>query len=528
MSTPLAVAAVAFLARASQLGLFSAEALILLDRGVAEGAIGLVMAAAAAGGALAQLAAGRWGHRCRTTRMTLLGTGVQSAGCLAFATLTPWWSLAAADFLLMAGAALTTTGLRATLAAHDPAGRAPCADQLERAYGRLTAAQMLGALVGPLGAGAVLLHGSTWAAWAATAVALTATAAAGTADRTGEAVRPAMTRSQPQPPSPAHEQVPPAHTRPRPQVQSPAHEGVPPAHTRQRPQPPSPAHERVRLAHTRSQPESASLAREGVRSKPSRLVHDAVRPAHAKPQPESTGPAGGTVGSVHVGVPAESMSGPRPPLPVTLWPLLVLLFGVTALYGGYSVVWAVYLRGLGARDAVVAWSAACLALPALVLSPRAGAVLPRVSRPVLIRCAALVIGCCACLYPLVGSVAAAIALSLTEGILLAVALPLISAQIARDAGPGRTARAFGLLGTADALGSGLGTALGGALLAQGGAGEAFRFSGVLCLLCAAASLVPVLLRPPVSPSSPPISFSSETGRSPHVPRSSPRIRPVRR
>ncbi|MFI1050778.1 MFS transporter [Streptomyces griseoruber] len=440
MSAPLAVAAVAFLARASQLGLFSAEALILLDRGVAEGAIGLVMAAAAAGGALAQLAAGRWGHRCRTTRMTLLGTGVQSAGCLAFATLTPWWSLAAADFLLMAGAALTATGLRATLAARAPGGRVPRADQLERAYGRLTAAQMLGALVGPLGAGAVLLHGSAGAAWAAAAVALTATAVAGTADR--------------------------------------------------------------RDRHDRA---AAGPA------------HGTGRPADAESPPEPAAPAARPL-----------LSGPRPPLPVTLWPLLVVLFGITALYGGYSVVWAVYLRGLGARDTVIAWSAACLALPALVLSPRAGAVLPRVSRPVLIRCAALVIGCCACLYPLVGSVAAAVALSLAEGVLLAVALPLVSAQVARDAGPGRTARAFGLLGTADALGSGLGTALGGALLAQGGAGEAFRFSGVLCLLCAAASLVPVLLRPPVSPSSPPMSFSSETGRSPHVSRSSPRIRPVRR
>ncbi|MDR6979074.1 putative MFS family arabinose efflux permease [Streptomyces sp. 3330] len=453
MSAPLPVTAVAFLARASQLGLFSAETLILLDRGVARNAIGLVMAAAAAGGALAQLAAGRWGHRCRTTRLTLLGTGVQSVGCLAFATLTPWWSLAAADFLLMAGAALTATGLRATLAAHAPGGRAPGPDRLERAYGRLTAAQMLGALVGPLGAGAVLLHGGpAWAAWAATAVALGAAAVAGTADRRGHA----------------------AANRP-----------------------------------------------------------GAARPAAEKlPAPE----------------PPASAAGPRLSLPATLWTPLVLLFGITALYGGYSVVWAVYLRDLGARNALIAWSAACLALPALVLSPRAGSVLPRVSRPALLRCAALLLGCCACLYPLVGSVAAAVALSLAEGILLAVALPLISAQVARDAGPGRTARAFGLLGTADALGSGLGTALGGALLAQGGAAEAFRFSGVLCLLCAAASLIPLSAgspRPPSppqpssAPTSPPPAAScapttrpsfpsSETGRSPHVSRPSPRIRPVRR
>ncbi|MFE7935343.1 MFS transporter, partial [Streptomyces sp. NPDC057456] len=313
--------------------------------------------------------------------------------------------------------------------------------QLERAYGRLTAAQMLGALVGPLGAGAVLLHGgTTWAAWAATAVALTATAVAGTADR----------------------------------------------------------RDRAPASHPGSRPSASASASEKL-------------PAPALPEP-SAGPPSALLG--------------------TLWPPLVLLFGITALYGGYSVVWAVYLRELGARNALIAWSAACLALPALVLSPRAGAVLPRVSRQARIRCAALALGCCACLYPLVGSVAAAVAVSLAEGVLLAVALPLVSAQVARDAGPGRTARAFGFLGTADALGSGLGTALGGALLAQGGAAEAFRFSGVLCLLCAAASLIPVPAsypRPPSSPPSVPSSpSSSETGRSPHVSRSSPRIRPVRR
>ncbi|MGW0871170.1 MFS transporter [Streptomyces sp. NPDC002740] len=437
MSAPLPVTAVAFLARASQLGLFSAETLILLDRGVAKSAIGLVMAAAAAGGALAQLAASRWGHRRPATRLTLLGTGVQSAGCLAFATLAPWWSLAAADFLLMAGAALTATGLRATLAAHTPDGRTPGPDRLERAYGRLTAAQMLGALVGPLGAGAVLLHGGTTeAAWAATAVALTAAGVASAADRRERA--------------------------------------------------------------TANRPAARRSAREELA-------------APALPEP-AAGPSSALLGA--------------------LWPPLVLLFGITALYGGYSVVWAVYLRDLGARDALIAWSAACLALPALVLSPRAGAVLPRVSRYARIRGAAVLIGCCACLYPLVGSVAAAVAVSLAEGVLLAVALPLVSAQVARDAGPGRTARAFGYLGTADALGSGLGTALGGALLAQGGAAEAFRFSGVLCLLCAAASLIPVpasSTRPPAAPPSAPSSLSSsETGRSPHVSRSSPRIRPVRR
>lgn len=131
----------------------------------------------------------------------------------------------------------------------------------------------------------------------------------------------------------------------------------------------------------------------------------------------------------------EAAAGRRPPLPGALWPPLVLLFGITALYGGYSVVWAVYLRDLGARDSLIAWSAACLALPALVLSPRAGAALPRVSRRLLVRCAALLLGCCACLYPVLGSVAAAVALSFTEGVLLAVALPLISAQVARDAAP---------------------------------------------------------------------------------------------
>ncbi|MFH9554254.1 MFS transporter [Streptomyces sp. NPDC017435] len=507
MSTPLPVTAVAFLARASQLGLFSAETLILLDRGVAADAIGLVMAAAAAGGALAQLAAGRWGHRCRTTRMTLLGTGVQSAGCLAFATFTPWWSLAAADFLLMAGAALTATGLRATVAARASGGRSQGTGRLERAYGRLTAAQMLGALVGPLGAGTVLLHGgTTWAAWAATAVALAAAAPAVAADRRERdaASRAGFGRSA------VERDLPGA-----------AKEATPP-----------------RSADTASAWTDAPAASADTRSVPASTVPapaDTTTPSAAAPSVPADMPRRA---SSRPALLREAAAGRRPPLPGALWPPLVLLFGITALYGGYSVVWAVYLRDLGARDSLIAWSAACLALPALVLSPRAGTALPRVSRRLLVRCAALLLGCCACLYPVVGSVAAAVALSFTEGVLLAVALPLISAQVARDAGPGGTARAFGLLGTADALGSALGTALGGMLLARGGAAEAFRFSGVLCLLCVAAS-VRIPARPSVAASSPrspsssvpsvPSCLSSpETGRSPHVSRTSPRIRPVRR
>ncbi|MFG3165709.1 MFS transporter [Streptomyces sp. NPDC048200] len=490
MSAPLTVLATAFLARTSQLGLFSAETLILLDRDVATDRIGLVMTAAAAGGALAQLAVSRWGHSCRTTRITLLGTLLQSVGCLAFALLTPWWGLAAADFLVMAGGALTGTGLRAALATDRSDGSAPSVgrsesrsaegeaertSRLERAYGRLTAAQMLGALTGPLGAGAALLHGSGGAAWYATAVGVAAMAVAGSAVRRERAS---------------------ASTRPGP--------------TR----PDSPPLVRSGVGRARSSARSSQGAR--VRAGPSSA-------------PASPGALFGLV-----------------------WPALVLLFGITALYGGYSVVWAVYLRGLGAADSVVAWSMACLALPALLLSPRAGSLLRRIPRTTLIRCAALLLGGSACLYPLVDVTGVAVALSLAEGFLLAVALPLISAKVARDAGPEHTARAFGALGAADALGSGLGTAVAGVLLAQGGAGLAFRFSGVLCLVCAALSLVPVPAAPsgssslspslPTSPSSsspPPVSTlptsisplpnsSSESGRSRHVPRHTPRIRALRR
>ncbi|MEU8795803.1 MFS transporter [Streptomyces sp. NPDC048643] len=487
--------ATAFLARTSQLGLFSAETLILLDRDVAADRIGLVMTAAAAGGALAQLAVSRWGHRSRTTQIILLGTLLQSVGCLAFAVFTPWWSLAAADFLVMAGGALTGTGLRATLATDpsnvsDPsAGRSQeraaedeveRTSRLERAYGRLTGAQMLGALTGPLGAGAALLHGSGGAAWFATAVGVAAMAVAGSAVR----------------------------------------------------------RERVAVSIG---PDSASLVRSGA---------EPVRPS-AQSAPSLARSSQALVRSGPCSAPGSGGA-----LFGVVWPALVLLFGITALYGGYSVVWAVYLRGLGAPDVVVAWSMACLALPALLLSPRAGAVLRRVPRTALIRCAALLLGGSACLYPLVDVTGVAVALSLAEGVLLAVALPLISAKVARDAGPDRTARAFGALGAADALGSGLGTAVAGVLLAQGGAGLAFRFSGVLCLVCAALSLVPMpaasagsspvvpslpssasacppLTSPPppsasLTSTSPHLNSPPENGRSRHVPRHTPRIRALRR
>ncbi|MFD0069325.1 MFS transporter, partial [Streptomyces sp. NPDC127574] len=260
-------------------------------------------------------------------------------------------------------------------------------------------------------------------------------------------------------------------------------------------------------------------------------------------------------------IPAQPSAGPNQALvrpgpssaPVTsgalfglVWPALVLLFGITALYGGYSVVWAVYLRGLGAADSVVAWSMACLALPALLLSPRAGTLLRRVPRTTLIRCAALLLGVSACLYPLVDVTGVAVALSLTEGFLLAVALPLISAKVARDAGPDRTARAFGALGAADALGSGLGTAVAGVLLTQGGAVSLVPMPGASAgaspasppppsspSLASSPSAFPSVTPPPpplASPTStsPHLNSPSENGRSRHVPRHSPRIRALRR
>ncbi|MEU6769304.1 MFS transporter [Streptomyces sp. NPDC046853] len=408
-----AVLAAAFLARFAQLGLFSVEVLILLDRGVATERVGVVLTAAAVGSGVAQLLLARFGHRLAAVRTARIGLLLQAAGCAAFGVVGAWWSFAVADLLVMAGSAAVTTGLRTVVAdtasdRTDHADRTNGTDRGENAFGALTAAQMAGAFAGPLCTGAVVSVGTAAAAWPATAATLAAA---------------------------------------------------------------------LILAHAAHGP---TVARAG-------------KPLAGRPL---------------LGVPS-GVAG-------RVWPYAVLLFGVTGLYGGYAVVWSVYLRDLGAPNTVVAWSAAAIALPSLLLSPRVGRLLPHVPRTALLHGAVLLIGGCALLYPHLGAVAPAVALSLVEGALLAVALPLVSAQVAVRAGRLGTPRAFGVLGLADALGSGLGTAVAGVLIAAGGTPYVFRFCGLLCLVCAAVALAAP--RPSLSPEASPVaierrpSSSIENGR----------------
>ncbi|MGW6056054.1 MFS transporter [Streptomyces sp. NPDC055189] len=401
-----AVLAAAFLARFAQLGLFSVEVLILLDRGVATERVGVVLTAAAVGSGAAQLLLARFGHRLAAVHTARIGLLLQAAGCAAFGVVGAWWSFAVADLLVMAGSAAVTTGLRTLVAdtASDRTDRTDRADRGENAFGALTAAQMAGAFAGPLCTGAVVSAGTAVAAWPATAATL-----------------------------------------------------------------------------------GAALV--------------LARAAH--------GPTVAPVGRTLAGRPPQDVPHG---VAIRVWPYAVLLFGITGLYGGYAVAWSVYLRDLGAPDTVVAWSAAAIALPSLLLSPRVGRLLPHVPRTALLHGAVLLIGGCALLYPHLGAVAPAVALSLVEGALLAVALPLVSAQVALRAGRLGTPRAFGVLGLADALGSGLGTAVAGVLIAAGGTPYVFRFCGLLCLVCAAVALAAP--RPSPSPSPSPAASPDATERRP--------------
>ncbi|MEV8321027.1 MFS transporter [Streptomyces sp. NPDC059900] len=410
-----AVLATAFLARFAQLGLFSVEVLILLDRGVATERVGVVLTAAAVGSGATQLLLARFGHRLAAARTARIGLLLQAAGCAAFGVVGAWWSFAVADLLVMAGSAAVTTGLR-TLVADTASDRT---DRGENAFGALTAAQMAGAFAGPLCTGAVVSAGTALAAWPATAATLGAA---------------------------------------------------------------------LVLARAAHGPTGARTVAQVGKTQ-------AGRPPRGVPRDAPHGVAG------------------------RVWPYAVLLFGVTGLYGGYAVAWSVYLRDLGAPDTVVAWSAAAIALPSLLLSPRVGRLLPHVPRTALLHGAVLLIGGCALLYPHLGAVAPAVALSLVEGALLAVVLPLISAQVAHvavRAGQLGTPRAFGVLGLADALGSGLGTAVAGVLIAAGGTPYVFRFCGLLCLVCAAVALAAP--RPSPSPAVSPVAIerrppsSIENGR----------------
>ncbi|HEX3956089.1 MAG TPA: MFS transporter, partial [Trebonia sp.] len=170
-------------------------------------------------------------------------------------------------------------------------------------------------------------------------------------------------------------------------------------------------------------------------------------------------------------------------------PITALVTTTATMYGIYATVWGVYLRGLGASNPVIAWSFTATMVPVVLLSPHARRVLPRAPRWLVAGTATLCLGLLAFVYSITTEVWVAIVVSVIEGVLMSVSIPLTYALVSKQAPKGGLGRAFGATAAADAVSSGLGTAVAGVLIALGGVAFSFRLAGGYCVVGTSAALV---------------------------------------
>lgn len=154
--------AIGFAVRAGSFGLLSVEAPYLLDRGVPVGSIGAIMASATVGSAVSQLFAGRLIDSFGPRLLIIVSCAVSAVAYGVFPFTPNWWVLTIASMVGAVGAGIGTNALRSAVAS------TVREDELEQAFGRLTSAQTVGGLIGPVFLGVVVVSGIGAAPWFAT------------------------------------------------------------------------------------------------------------------------------------------------------------------------------------------------------------------------------------------------------------------------------------------------------------------------------------------------------------------------
>ena len=162
-------------------------------------------------------------------------------------------------------------------------------------------------------------------------------------------------------------------------------------------------------------------------------------------------------------------------------PIIALVTTTATMYGVYAVLWGLFLRDLGASDLVIAWSFVATMLPVVLLSRYADRVLPGTNRWLVAGGSSILLGSLAFIYAYTDAVWLAIVVSVVEGLLMAVSIPLTYALIAKHAPAGGTGRAFGIATAADSISSGAGTMTAGILIATGGIAFGFQVAGTYCV-----------------------------------------------
>jgi len=172
-----------------------------------------------------------------------------------------------------------------------------------------------------------------------------------------------------------------------------------------------------------------------------------------------------------------------------LMPLLLLGAGTSYMIGTFDTIWPLYITFRGGSTFAVGLSFMAFAVPATLLSARAGALGDRVGSRRLIVVALLGSALFAAIYPFVTSVAWLIGLGLIEGIFTISGSPSLNAEVSRMAQAGQQARTQGVFQTVQFGFQIVGALAGGALFTVSPT-WAFLAITAVCLLGVGAAFLP--------------------------------------
>lgn len=169
-------------------------------------------------------------------------------------------------------------------------------------------------------------------------------------------------------------------------------------------------------------------------------------------------------------------------------PMALLVVAISASYGIYAVAWGILLHDHGASNSVIAWSFGVFSIPMMISSARVEKVLPKVDRRWVCSGAIVGLAAFAFAYAVMTEIWLIIGLSLIEGLVFGIAIPLVHSHIAETLPEGTHGRGFGVIGAADAVAMALGTGFAGVVIAYGGTPFAFRVGAGACLVAVAAGV----------------------------------------
>jgi MFS family permease len=177
-----------------------------------------------------------------------------------------------------------------------------------------------------------------------------------------------------------------------------------------------------------------------------------------------------------------------------LMPLLLLGAGTSYMIGTFDTIWPLYITSRGGNTFAVGLSFMAFAVPATLLSARAGALGDRFGPRRVIVGALLGTAVFAAIYPFVSSVPWLIGLGLIEGIFTISGAPSLNAEVSRTAAPGQQARTQGVFQTVQFAIQIVGALAGGALFTVSPT-LAFLAMSVVCLLGIGTAALTGQLRP---------------------------------